>query len=123
LLIQRRNLKRKFLDLENSIRHSLKVFGLCFDRVGRGGFEDAVRKAAKGDPLTEALIDCMLRARAALWAEYLTLNKLVVKIVMQDELCRRFLAILGVGAVTALNVACAIDDPARFRRSRGQFLA
>lgn len=118
LLIQRRNLKRKFLDLENSIRHSLKVFGLRFDRVGRGGFEDAVRKAVKGDLLTEALIECMLRARAALWAEYLTLNKLAVKIVMQDELCRRFLAIPGVGAVTALNVACAIDDPARFRCSR-----
>lgn len=118
LLIQRRNLKRKFLDLENSIRHSLKVFGLRFDRVGRGGFDDAVRKAVKGDSLTEVLTDCMLRARAALWAEYLTLNKLVVRIVMQDDLCRRFLAIPGVGAVTALNVACAIDDPARFRRLR-----
>ena len=31
LLIQRRNLKRKFLDIENSIRHSLKVFGLRFE--------------------------------------------------------------------------------------------
>jgi len=28
LLTQRRNLKRKYLDIENSIRHSLKVFGL-----------------------------------------------------------------------------------------------
>jgi len=35
LLIQRRNLKRKFLDIENSIRHSLKVFGLRFDRVAK----------------------------------------------------------------------------------------
>ena len=33
---------------------------------------------------TEGLIECMLTARAALSAEYL---------VMQDELCRRFLAI------------------------------
>jgi transposase len=31
---------------------------------------------------------------------------------------RRFLAIPGIGAVTALNVACAIDDPTRFKRSR-----
>ena len=30
LLIQRRNLKRKFLDLENTIRHSLKAFGIRF---------------------------------------------------------------------------------------------
>jgi transposase len=36
LLIQRRNLKHEFPDLENSRRHSLKVFGLRFDR-GRAG--------------------------------------------------------------------------------------
>lgn len=30
LLTQRRNLKRKFLDIENSIRHSLKAFGIRF---------------------------------------------------------------------------------------------
>jgi hypothetical protein len=36
LLIQRRNLKRSFLNIENRIRHSLKVLGLRFDRVGGG---------------------------------------------------------------------------------------
>jgi hypothetical protein len=68
--------------------------------------------------MEKLLLVAALVCQPALWAEYLTLNKLVVKMVMQDELCRRFLAIPGVGAVTALNVACAIDDPARFRRSR-----
>lgn len=37
LLSQRRNLKRKFLDLENTIRHSLKAFGIRLGKVGRGG--------------------------------------------------------------------------------------
>ena len=32
LLTQRRNLKRKFLDLENAIRHSLKSFGVSCTR-------------------------------------------------------------------------------------------
>src|SRR5271165_3015940 len=45
LLVQRRNLKRKFLDLENTIRHSLKAFGIRLSKVGRGGFEEAVREA------------------------------------------------------------------------------
>jgi transposase len=36
LLTQRRNLKRKFLDIENAIRHSIKTFGLRIGRVGRG---------------------------------------------------------------------------------------
>lgn len=45
-------------DIEKSIRHSLKLFGQRFERVGLGGFERAVRKAVKGHPLTEGPIDC-----------------------------------------------------------------
>jgi transposase len=37
LLSQRRNLKRKFLDLENTIRHSLKAFGKGSDLVKSWG--------------------------------------------------------------------------------------
>lgn len=118
LLSQRRNLKRKFLDLENTIRHSLKAFGIRLNRVGRGGFAQAVREAVAGDPLTEELMDAMLSARAALWKEYGRLHALVVRAVGQSELCRRFMGIPGVGPVTALSVMTAIDDPARFRRSR-----
>lgn len=118
LLVQRRNLKRKFLDLENTIRHSLKVFGIRLGKVGRGSFEQAVRDALAEDPVTRNMMDCMLRAREALWVEYLTLNKLVVQIAMRDELCRRLMAIPGVGPVTALSFKTAIDDPKRFRRSR-----
>jgi transposase len=42
----------------------------------------------------------------------------MVKYVARLELCRRFMAILGVGAVTALIFVTAIDDPSSFRRSR-----
>lgn len=38
--------------------------------------------------------------------------------VARSELCRRFMAIPGVGPVTALSFMTAIDDPSRFRRSR-----
>jgi len=118
LLTQRRNLKRKFLDLENSIRHSLKAFGIRLNRVARGRFETAVRAAVADDPLTSELMDAMLSARAALWTQYCHLHDLVVRIVAGSELCRRFMAIPGVGPVTALSFMTAIDDPSRFRRSR-----
>ena len=62
LLTQRRNLKRKFLDIENSIRHSIKTFGLKVGRVSRGQFEARVRELVAGDPLIAGLTDCMLRA-------------------------------------------------------------
>jgi transposase len=118
LLTHRRNLKRKFLDLENAVRHSLKSFGIKLGGTSRGRFDQAVREAAADDPLTGELMDAMLTARAVLWKEYCRLHDLVVKMVAQSELCRRFLAIPGVGPVTALSFMTAIDDPTRFRRSR-----
>ncbi|MDK1494272.1 IS110 family transposase [Sinorhizobium sp. 7-81] len=118
LLTHRRNLKRKFLDLENAIRHSLKAFGIKLGSTSRGAFDTAVRAAVADDALTSELMEAMLTARAALWKEYCRLHDLVVKIVARSELCRRFLAIPGVGPVTALSFMTAIDDPSRFRRSR-----
>lgn len=118
LLTQRRNLKRKFLDLENTIRHSLKAFGIRLGKVGRGAFAHAVIDALEDDAMTRGLMEAMLRARAALWVEYLALHKLVTQLAMRDDLCRRFMAIPGVGPVTALSYSSAIEDPARFKRSR-----
>lgn len=118
LLIQRRNLKRKFLDLENTIRHSLKAFGIRLGDTSRGRFDAAVREAVKADEMTSELMDSMLTALAALWKEYTRLHALVVRFTAQQEVCRRFMEIPGVGPVAALTVLTAIDDPERFRRSR-----
>ena len=118
LLTQRRNLKRKVLDLENTIRHSLKAFGIRIKGTGRTGFDAAVREAVAGDALTSELMDAMLVARAVLWKQYCRLHDLVVKFVARHEVCRRFMAIPGVGPVTALSFVTAIDDPSRFRRAR-----
>jgi transposase len=118
LLIQRRNLKRKFLDIENTIRHSLKAFGIRLGGAGRGGFETAVRTAVKSDPMTTEMMDAMLSARAALWLEYTKLHALVIRWVSKHEVCRRFMEIPGVGPVAAMTFLTAIDDPSRFKRSR-----
>ncbi|MER9470852.1 IS110 family transposase [Mesorhizobium sp. M0482] len=117
LLTHRRNLKRKFLDLENAIRHSLKSFGIRLSKVGRKAFDQAVRDATTGDTLTSELMDAMT-ARAELWKQYCRLHELAVRFVARDELCRRFMAMPGVGPVTALSFMTAVEDPCRFRRSR-----
>jgi transposase len=118
LLTQRRNLKRKFLDIENAIRHSIKTFGLRLGRVGRGEFETRVRELVADDRLIASLTDCMLRAPKALWQEYIRLHKVVLEIVRQDELRRRFMRIPGVGPISALAYKTLIDDPRRFRHSK-----
>jgi transposase len=118
LLTHRRNLKRKFLDIENAIRHSIKTFGLKLGAVSRGNFENRVRELVGDDPLITGIADSMLRARAALWAEYLRLHQLVVHFVSRDEVCRRFMVIPGIGPISALSFKTSIDSPQRFRRSK-----
>ena len=118
LLNQRSNLKRKFLDIENAIRHSIKAFGIKVGRVSSGQFEARVRELVADDPLIAGLTDRMLRARAALWQEYLQLHQVVVAMVARDETCARFMRIPGVGPISALAFKTAVDDPRRFRRSR-----
>ena len=64
LLTHRRTLKRKFLDLENEIRHSLKVFGVKLHAAGRGSFDAHVRDAVAGDAFL-AVIRAALVGRGA----------------------------------------------------------
>ncbi len=119
LLSNRRNLKRKFIDLESAVRMSLKAFGVKVSaQCGRMGFDAKVRELVAHDPVLTGLCDAMLRARAALWAEYTKLHKLVVQVTLKDEVCQRFMEIPGVGPVTALAFKSAVDEPTRFKKSR-----
>ncbi|WP_414695703.1 IS110 family transposase [Phenylobacterium sp.] len=118
LLTQRRQLKRKFMDIENTIRHSLKAFGVKLGGVSRGRFERAVREACADDPFTAELMEAVLAARAALWTQYTRLHALVLRVVAGNPICRRFMGVPGVGPVCALAYAAGVDDPDRFKRSR-----
>lgn len=118
LLTYRRTLKLKLLDLENEIRHSLKVSGVKLHAAGRGSFDAHVRDAVAGDAFLAAMAEPMLRARAALWAVYTRMHALVVQITVHDAVSKRFMAIPGVGPVTALAFKTAVDAPERFARSR-----
>ena len=59
-----------------------------------------------------------LGARAALRRELAGLEKLVRGLARQDPVCRLLMTMPGVGEVIALTFTSAIDDPARFRRSK-----
>ena len=118
LLIGRRNMKRKFLDIENAIRHSLKAFGIRLGQVSRGRFEARVREFLDDDPVLIGMVEGMLRVRAVLWKEYCELHRLLVRIVSRDEVCRLLMTAPGVGPVTALSFCAAVDDPHRFLKSR-----
>jgi transposase len=68
--------------------------------------------------MLERVVEPMLRAREALRAEYHVLHRAVLALVREDAPCRRLMGVPGVGALVAITFTSAVDDPARFRRSR-----
>src|SRR4051794_121457 len=118
LLVGRKPLQGKLLDVELGIRGLLRGFGLKLGEVSKGRFAARVRELASGQPTLERVIGPMLRAREALRSEYLALHRAVLAIVREDAVCRRLMTVPGVGALVALTFTSAVDGPARFRRSR-----
>ena len=118
LLVGRKLLQGKLLDVELSIRGILRGFGLKLGEVSKGRFAARVRELVAGQPMLERVVEPMLRAREALRAEYHALHRAVLAIVREDAVCRRLMTVPGVGALVAITFTSAVDDPARFRRSR-----
>ncbi|MCB1513960.1 MAG: IS110 family transposase [Hyphomicrobiaceae bacterium] len=119
LLSNRRLLKRKLVDIENHIRGTLRSFGLKLGKVGRGGFEERVRELMEGkDAATTAFISTMLAVRRGVWDGYVALHNLLIEIVKNDPICRRFMTVPGVGPIAALSFRAGVDDPLRFTKSR-----
>jgi transposase len=118
LLVGRKLLQGKLLDLELGIRGLLRGFGLKLGEVSKGRFAARVRELVAGQPMLERVVEPMLRAREALRAEFHALHRAVLAIVREDAVCRRLMSVPGVGALVAITFASAVDDPARFRRSR-----
>jgi transposase len=118
LLVGRKLLQGKLLDVELSIRGILRGFGLKLGVVSKGRFAARVRELVAGQPMLERVAEPMLRAREALRAEYHVLHRAVLAIVRADATCRRLMTVPGVGALVAVTFTSAVDDPARFGRSR-----
>src|ERR671913_1547360 len=118
LLVGRKLLQGKLLDVELSIRGILRGFGLKLGEVSKGRFAARVRELVAGQPTLERVAEPMLRAREALRSEYLALHRAVLAIVREDAACRRLMTVPGVGPLVAVTFTSALDDPARFRRSR-----
>src|ERR671912_629944 len=89
LLVGRKLLQGKLLDVELSIRGILRGFGLKLGEVSKGRFAARVRELVAGQPTLERVAEPMLRAREALRSEYLALHRAVLAIVREDAaFCR-----------------------------------
>jgi transposase len=107
----------KLRDHENEIRCLLRPFGLKIGRVSARDFELRVRELAAGAPRIEQCMEALLSGRREMQRQLANLHRDLLRLTANDEVCRRFMTIPGVGPVTALAFKTTIDDPARFRRS------
>jgi len=118
LLVGRKLLQSKLLDVELSIRGLLRGFGLKVGEVSKGRFEARIRDLIGGHAMLERIIAPMLRAREALQAEFRRLHREMLAVVRADEVCRRLMTVPGVGALIAITFTSAVDDPGRFTSSK-----
>jgi transposase len=118
LLVARKQLLSKLMDLEASMRGILRGFGLKMGAVTRKGFEARVRELSTGQAMLERITTAMLEARAALSREFEQLHREMLRIVREDEICRRLMTIPGVGPLVAITFKSAIDDPGRIAKSK-----
>lgn len=119
LLSSRKAVLAKCIDLENEIRGLFKIFGIKLPpRLGHGSFDTTVRETIAADEaLSHALLP-LLDARLVLYRTFRELDNRTRKMAHTDEICRRLMTAPGVGFITALTFRAAVDDPARFKRSR-----
>lgn len=119
LLANRRMLKRKFLDIENTIRGTLKVFGIKTGHISRAKFDHRMRELlCNEDPFLHEMIDPMLQARSVLLVQFTRCERLIMLAAKANPVTRGFMTIPGVGPMTAVAVMSGIDDPKRFRHSK-----
>jgi hypothetical protein len=88
----------------------MRGFGLKMGVVTRKGFEARVRELSAGQAMLEQITKAMLAARAALWREFEQLHREMLRIVREDEICRRMMV--------AYTFKSAIDDPGRIAKSK-----
>jgi transposase len=118
LLVGRKLLQSKLLDVELSIRGILRGYGLKVGEVSRGRFDARIRELTEGQAMLETVIGAMLQARAVLWGEFTRLHREMLKIARADRVCQRLMSAPGVGALVAITYRSAVDDPGRFGTSR-----
>src|SRR6185436_3391020 len=118
LLVARKQLLGKLIDVELSIRGILRGFGLKVGQVTRKEFEVRIWELVAGQATLERIAGAMLSARATLKAEYEKLHKAVLAIVREDTVCRKLMTVPGVGPLVAVTFKSAVDDPRRITKSK-----
>ncbi|MGA0602783.1 IS110 family transposase [Caulobacter sp. KR2-114] len=118
LLVARRTLMVKRVDLDTVIRALLRSLGLKLPRYINQSFAARVRALGESSHARWIAVEPLLLARDAIVEQIKVLERQINTAAQADPVCRRLMTVPGVGKQTALAFRSSVDDPRRFVRSR-----
>jgi len=118
LIMARKKLVGQRVTLENQIRGLAVVFGVRLPRGLSPAFVEQVLGMSDGIAGLSGAMRGLVAARDAVLGAIAAIDADMKRLVRASDACRRLMTIPGVGQLTALAFTAAVDDPARFRRSR-----
>ena len=104
------------MTIDNQIRGLVVAFGVRLPRALSPACKDAALKVSDGVPGLYAAICGLFAAREAILAAVDAIDNDVKKMPRKSEACQWLMTVPGVGPITALAFAAAIDDPGRFKK-------
>ena len=119
LLTARKLVQSKLLDMQMSLRGLLRGFGLKVGATTPSRFAGRIRDLVEGNATLEVIAAALLVVHETLRRELAGFEKRVRSIARSDGRVRLLMSTPGVGAIVALTYVAAIDDPARFKSSKG----
>jgi transposase len=117
LLGARKTLVGTRTDIINEARGVMKTFGIVLPKSGFS-FEEKFEKLSRGTEILHITLQALLATLRTVTEHLARLDKEVLAYAKQNDACRQLTSIPGVGPITAVAFVSAIDDPARFRKSR-----
>jgi transposase len=118
ILGARKLVQSKLLDVENSLRGTLRNFGLKVGHTTTRSFAGRIQELVAGHPSLEVIGTSLLSVRDVLLRELNGFEKRVRGMARTDTRTRLLMSVPAVGPIIALTYASAIDDPARFKSSK-----
>ena len=119
LLTARKLVQSKLHDVEMSLRGILRGFGLKVGRTTPTHFAGRIGELVAGHATLQVVAEAMLSVHAILRREFTGFERRVRAMARSDVRVRLLMSAPGVGAIVGLTYVSAIDDPARFKSSKG----
>jgi transposase len=119
VLTARKLIQSKLFDVEMSLRGILRGFGLKVGPTTPRRFGGRIRELVFGHPTLEVVGAALLAAHEVLLREFNGFEKRVRAMARTDARAQLLMSAPGVGAIVALTYVAAVDDPARFKSSKG----